>query len=79
MCDSNEVKWLDAGSLPVDTPSNPGHASSELEEAPEILITNLNDLKKLRRIFHPASRGPAGTNNDQDAIWKPGSEKARKP
>lgn len=54
MYDSNEAKWLDAGSLPMDSLSKPGRVASELEEAPEILITYLDDLKQLHQIFQAA-------------------------
>ncbi len=64
MCDSNEVKRLDAGSLPTDTLSEPGRASSELEEAPEILITYLDDLQQLHRIFQAAFKRPAEANRE---------------
>ena len=64
MCDTNEVKWVDSGGLPFDTPSKAGYASAEPEEAPEILITDLGDLKKLHRIFQSDSSNSAGAKQE---------------
>jgi len=64
MRDSSEVKWLDAGSLPIDPNSMPGRASFELEEAPEILVSDLSDLKKFQRIFQSASSSSTGTTRE---------------